>query len=178
MNAANNLTLVPIGPAVADHDRHAMNEPATKQDLYNMGVQIDSNFGKVISQFTIVDGEFVNLRTDMNAGFTNLRTDMGARFTKVDSQFTNLRTDMDAGFDRVDGQFTNLRTDMDGKFTNLRTDMDSQFIKFRAEMSEQFGKVYTMFGTAQVELNKTLFKFGSLFFTMMIAIMGIDRWWR
>ncbi len=131
MNAANNLTLVPIGPAVADHDRHAMNEPATKQDLYNMGVQIDSNFGKVISEFTIVDSQFVNLRTDMNAGFSN-----------------------------------------------LRTDMDSQFIKFRAEMSEQFSKVYTMFGTAQVELNKTLFKFGSLFLTMMIAIMGIDRWWR
>jgi hypothetical protein len=112
--------------------------PATKQDLYNMGVQIDSNFGKVISQFTIVDSEFVNLRTDMNAGF-----------------------------ERVDNQII-----------NLRTDMDAQFIKFRAEMSEQFSKVYAMFGTAQIELNKTLFKFGSLFLTMMIAIMGIDRWWR
>ena len=119
MNAANNLTLVPIGPAVADHDRHAMNEPATKQDLYNMGVQIDSNFGKVISQFTIVESEFVNLRTDM----------------------------------------------------------DSQFIKFRAEMSEQFSKVHTMFGTIQDELNKTLFKFGSLSFTMMFAVLSIDRWW-
>ena len=138
MNAANNLALMHIGPAVADHDRHAMNEPATKQDLYNMGVQIDSNFGKVISQFTIVDSEFVNLRTDMNAGF-----------------------------ERVDNQII-----------NLRTEMDAQFIKFRAEMSEQFSKVYAMFGTAQVELNKTLFKFGSLFLTMMIAIMGIDRWWR
>ena len=138
MNATNNLALMHIGPAVADHDRHAMNEPATKQDLYNMGVQIDSNFGKVISQFTIVDSEFVNLRTDMNAGF-----------------------------ERVDNQII-----------NLRTDMDAQFIKFRAEMSEQFSKVYAMFGTAQIELNKTLFKFGSLFLTMMIAIMGIDRWWR
>ena len=138
MNATNNLVLTNIGPAVADHDRHAMNEPATKQDLYNMGVQIDSNFGKVISQFTIVDSEFVNLRTDMNAGF-----------------------------ERVDNQII-----------NLRTDMDAQFIKFRAEMSEQFSKVYAMFGTAQIELNKTLFKFGSLFLTMMIAIMGIDRWWR
>ena len=138
MNAANNLALTHIGPAVADHDRHAMNEPATKQDLYNMGVQIDSNFGKVISQFTIVDSEFVNLRTDMNAGF-----------------------------ERVDNQII-----------NLRTEMDAQFIKFRAEMSEQFSKVYAMFGTAQIELNKTLFKFGSLFLTMMIAIMGIDRWWR
>ena len=138
MNATNNLALMHIGPAVADHERHAMNEPATKQDLYNMGVQIDSNFGKVISQFTIVDSEFVNLRTDMNAGF-----------------------------ERVDNQII-----------NLRTDMDAQFIKFRAEMSEQFSKVYTMFDTKQVELNKTLFKFGSLFFTMMIAIMSIDRWWR
>ena len=59
MNAANNLALMQIGPAVADHDSQAMNEPATKQDLYNMGVQIDSNFGKVISQFTIVDSQLV-----------------------------------------------------------------------------------------------------------------------
>jgi hypothetical protein len=102
MNAANNLALMQIGPAVADHDSQAMNEPATKQDLYNMGVQIDSNFGKVISQFTIVD-----------------------------SQFTNLRTDMNAGFDR-----------------------------------------------AQVALNKTFFKFGSLCFTMMFAVLSVERWWR
>ena len=138
MNAANNLALMQIGPAVADHHSQAMNEPATKQDLYNMGVQIDSNFGKVISQFTIVDSQLVILRTDMNAGFV-----------KVDNQITN-----------------------------LRTDMDSQFIKFRAEMSEQFSKVYTMFDTKQVELNKTLFKFGSLYFTMMFAVLSIERWWR
>ena len=145
MNAANNLALVHIGPAVADHDSQAMNELATKQDLYNMGVHIDSNFGKVISQFELVNKQF----------------------EIVDSQFTNLRTDMNAGFDRVDSQIS-----------NLRTDMDSQFIKFRAEMSEQFSKVYTMFDTKQVELNKTLFKFGSLYFTMMFAVLSIERWWR
>jgi hypothetical protein len=127
MNAANNLTLVPIGPAVADHDRHAMNEPATKQDLYNMGVQIDSNFGKVISQFELVD----------------------KHFEIVNSQFSNLRTDMNAGLDRVDSQISNLRTDMDAKFDK-----------------------------AQVALNKTFFKFGSLCFTMMFAVLSIDRWWR
>ena len=126
MNAANNLTLVPIGPAVADHDRHAMNEPATKQDLYNMGVQIDSNFGKVISQFELVD----------------------KHFEIVNSQFSNLRTDMNAGLDRVDSQISNLRTDMDAKFDK-----------------------------AQVALNKTFFKFGSLCFTMMFAVLSIDRWW-
>ena len=80
----------------------SLNEPATKQDLYNMGVQIDSNFGKVISQFTIVDSQFINLRTDMNAGFDK----------------------------------------------------------------------------AQVALNKTLFKFGSLYFTMMFAVLSVERWWR
>ena len=100
MNAANNLALMQIGPAVADHDSQAMNEPATKQDLYNMGVQIDSNFGKVISQFTIVD-----------------------------SQFTNLRTDMNAKFDKVEGQFVNLRTDMDSQYIKLRAEMSEQFSK-------------------------------------------------
>ena len=127
MNAANNLALMQIGPAVADHDSQAMNEPATKQDLYNMGVQIDSNFGKVISEFELVNKQF----------------------EIVESQFTNLRTDMNAGFDRVDGQFANLRTDMDAKFDK-----------------------------AQVALNKTFFKFGSLCFTMMFAVLSIDRWWR
>ena len=72
MNAANNLALTYIGPAVADHDRHAMNEPATKQDLYNMGVHIDSSFGKVISQFTIVDSQFTNLRAEISEQFSKV----------------------------------------------------------------------------------------------------------
>ena len=127
MNAANNLALVHIGPVVADHDSQAMNELVTKQDLYNMGVHIDSNFGKVISQFELVNKQF----------------------EIVDSQFTNLRTDMNAGFDRVDSQISNLRTDMDAKFDK-----------------------------AQVALNKTLLKFGSLYFTMMFAVLSIERWWR
>ena len=149
MNAANNLALAQRGTVVVNHDNKAMNEQATKQDLHNQGIQIDSEFGKVDSQLVI-------LRTDMNAGFdrvdgqfTNLRTDMDAKFTKVDSQITNLRTDTNAGFERVDSQFTNLRTDMDAKFDK-----------------------------AQVALNKTFFKFGSLCFTMMFAVLSIDRWWR
>ncbi len=72
MNAANNLALMQIGPAVADHDSQAMNEPATKQDLYNMGVQIDSNFGKVISQFVIVDSQFTTLRAEISEHFSKV----------------------------------------------------------------------------------------------------------
>ena len=174
MNATNNLALAQRGTVVVNHDNHAMNEQATKQDLHNQGIQIDSKFVKVDSQLVI-------LRNDMNAGFdrvdgqfTNLRTDMDAKFANVDNQITNLRTDTNAGFDKVYSRFEIV----DSQFANLRTDIDSQFIKFRAEMSEQFSKVYTMFDTKQVELNKTLFKFGSLYFTMMFAVLSIDRWWR
>ena len=156
MNATNNLALAQRGTVVVNHDNKAMNEPATKQDLHNQGIQIDSEFVKVDSQLVI-------LRTDMNAGFdrvdgqfTNLRTDMDAKFTKVDSQITNLRTDMDAGFDKVYSRFEIV----DSQFANLRTDIDAKLDK------------------AQVELNKTLFKFGSLYFTMMFAVLSIERWWR
>ena len=45
-----------------------------------MGVQIDSNFGKVISQFTIVDSQFDMFRADMNTGFDMFRADMNTGF--------------------------------------------------------------------------------------------------
>ena len=156
MNAANNLALAPRGTTVVNHDNKAMNEQATKQDLHNQGIQIDSEFVKVDSQLVI-------LRNDMNAGFdrvdgqfTNLRTDMDAKFANVDNQITNLRTDTNAGFDKVYSRFEIV----DSQFANLRTDMDAKFDK------------------AQVALNKTLFKFGSLYFTMMFAVLSIERWWR
>ena len=156
MNATNNLALAQRGTVVVNHDNHAMNEQATKQDLHNQGIQIDSEFVKVDSQLVI-------LRNDMNAGFdrvdgqfTNLRTDMDAKFANVDNQITNLRTDTNAGFDKVYSRFEIV----DSQFANLRTDMDAKFDK------------------AQVALNKTLFKFGSLYFTMMFAVLSIDRWWR
>ncbi len=60
-----------------------MNEPATKQDLYNMGVQIDSNFGKVISQFTIVDSQFDMFRADMDAGFEALHATAVRKLTQI-----------------------------------------------------------------------------------------------
>ncbi len=162
MNAANNLALAPRGATVVNHENHAMNEPATKQDLHNQGILIGSEFVKVDSRFDKVEGQFVNLRTDMNSGFTNLRTDMDARFGRVDSRFES----MNKQFEIVDIQFT-----------NLRTDIDSQLTKLRAEISDQFGKVFTMFGTMQVEQNKTLFKLGAFLITTMIAILGLDRWW-
>jgi hypothetical protein len=49
---------------------------------------------------------------------------------------------------------------MNAGFSNLRSDMDAKFDK------------------ANDALNKTLFKFGSLYFTMMFAVLSIERWWR
>jgi len=68
----------------------------------------------------------------------------------------NLRTDMNSGFDKVYSRFEIV----DSQFANLRTDMDAKFDK------------------AQVALNKTLLKFGSLYFTMMFAVLSVERWWR
>ena len=98
-----------------------------------------------------------------NPGFDNVisqfdmfRTDMNAGFDNVICQFDKLRTDMNAGFDKVYSRFEIV----DSQFANLRTDMDAKFDK------------------ANDALNKTFFKFGSLFFTMMFAVLSVDRWWR
>jgi hypothetical protein len=149
MNATNNLALAQRGTVVVNHDNKAMNEQATKQDLHNQGIQIDSEFVKVDSQLVI-------LRTDMNAGFD-----------RVDGQFTNLRTDMDAKFTKVDSQIT-----------NLRTDMDSQFVKLRAEISEQFSKVYVLIEKSKSETRALLSKSTAANTLLMVAILSIDRWWR
>ena len=76
LNASRNHTLTLIGPAVTDHDNALRSEVATKQDLYNVGVLIDSNFK--------------SLAGDIH----NLRTDMDAQFVRVDSQFVTVRSEM------------------------------------------------------------------------------------
>ena len=61
---------------MTDHDNALRSEVATKQDLYNVGVLIDSNFK--------------SLAGDIH----NLRTDMDAQFVRVDSQFVTVRSEM------------------------------------------------------------------------------------
>ena len=62
LNASRNHTLTLIGPAVTDHDNALMSEVATKQDLYNVGVLIDSNFKSL-------GGDIHSLRTEMESVF-------------------------------------------------------------------------------------------------------------
>ena len=61
---------------MTDHDNALRSEVTTKQDLYNVGVLIDSNFK--------------SLAGDIH----NLRTDMDAQFVRVDSQFVTVRSEM------------------------------------------------------------------------------------
>ena len=106
MNASRNHTLTLIGPAVTDHDNALMSEVATKQDLYNVGVLIDSNFKSLA-----------------------------------------------------------------GDIHNLRTDMDAEFVAVRSEMR-------SLFTTFQDEINKTTMRTGFATFLAVVALFGIDRWWR
>ena len=78
----------------------------------------------------------------------------------------NQEIQFNSNFDKVISQF-----DM------FRTNMDSQFKQTRAEMLDQFSKVFAMFDTMQVEMNKSLYKFGAFLITTMIAILSLDRWW-
>ena len=60
-----------------------MSEVVTKQDLYNVGVLIDSNFKSLA-------GDIHNLRTDMDAQF--VRVD--SQFARVASEFVAVRSEM------------------------------------------------------------------------------------
>ena len=89
MNASRNHTLTLIGPAVTDHDNALMSEVATKQDLYNVGVLIDSNFKSLA-------GDIHNLRTDMDAEFVAVRSEMRSLLTTFKDEIN--KTTMRTGF--------------------------------------------------------------------------------
>jgi len=89
LNASRNHTLTLIGPAVTDHDNALMSEVATKQDLYNVGVLIDSNFKSLA-------GDIHNLRTDMYAQFIAVRSEMRDMFVAFRDEIN--KTTMRTGF--------------------------------------------------------------------------------
>jgi len=89
LNASRNHTLTLIGSAVTDHDNALMSEVATKQELYNVGVLIDSNFKSLA-------GDIHNLRTDMDAEFVAVRSEMRSLFTTFQDEIN--KTTMRTGF--------------------------------------------------------------------------------
>jgi len=72
-------------------------EPATRGDLRNHAVRMDSRFNKLGSQ---MDAKFVAV----DAKFGKI----DARFDKVDARFDK----MDARLDKIEGRFDGLRSDM------------------------------------------------------------------
>ena len=111
MNASRNHTLTLIGPAVTDHDNALMSEVATKQDLYNVGVLIDSNFK--------------SLAGDIH----NLRTDMDAQFVRVAGEFVAVRSEMATGFATVASEFVAVRSEMRSLFTTFQDDINKRMMR-------------------------------------------------
>lgn len=96
---------------MTDHDNALMSEVATKQDLYNVGVLIDSNFK--------------SLAGDIH----NLRTDMDAQFVRVDSQFVAVRSEMATGFAAVASEFVAVRSEMRSLFTTFQDEINKTMMR-------------------------------------------------
>ena len=73
------------------------NEPATKGDLSDHAVRMDSRFGKIDVRFDKMD----------------------ARFDKMDARFDK----MDARLDKFDGRFDVLENKIDSRFTKQDSDL-------------------------------------------------------
>ena len=72
-------------------------DPATKGDLRNHAVRMDSRFGKIDVRFDKMD----------------------ARFDKMDARFDK----MDARLDKIDGRFDVLENKIDSRFTKQDSDL-------------------------------------------------------
>lgn len=65
-----------LGEFVNDQHDGRKDQPVTGADLYNLAVQLDSNFASLRS-------DIGNLRTDMNAEFKAVRSEMTSEFKAV-----------------------------------------------------------------------------------------------
>ena len=72
---------------MTEHDNALTSEVATKQDLYNVGVLIDSNFKSLA-------GDIHNLRTDMDAQFVRVASEFVAVRSEMRSLFTTFQDDI------------------------------------------------------------------------------------
>ena len=120
MNASRNHTLTLIGPAVTDHDNALMSEVATKQDLYNVGVLIDSNFKSL-------GGDIHSLRTDMDAQFVRVDSQFArvdSQFARVTSEFVAVRSEIATGFAAVASEFVTVRSEMRDMLVTFRDEIN------------------------------------------------------
>jgi len=84
-----------LGGFVNDQHDGRKDQPVTGAELYNLAVQLDSNFASLRS-------EIGNLRTEMNAEFSSLRSEMTSEFkavrSEMNAEFKAVRAEMAEGF--------------------------------------------------------------------------------
>jgi hypothetical protein len=95
-----------------------MSEVATKQDLYNVGVLIDSNFKSLA-------GDIHNLRTDMDAQFVRI----DSQFARVASEFVAVRSEMATGFAEVTSEFVAVRSEMRSLLTTFKDEINTTMMR-------------------------------------------------
>ncbi|MHB1130648.1 MAG: hypothetical protein ACYC06_11535 [Ilumatobacteraceae bacterium] len=98
-----------LGEFVNDQHDGRKDQPVTGADLYNLAVQLDSNFASLRS-------DIGNSRTDMNAEFKSIRAEMTSEFKSVraemTSEFKSVRAEMKEGFAMVNLRFAELNKDI------------------------------------------------------------------
>jgi flagellar capping protein FliD len=123
-------------------------EPATKGDLRNHAIRMDSRFGKIDLRFDKMDTRFDK---------------MDARLDKMDARLDK----MDARFDKMDGRFDVLENKIDGRFHILENKIDSRFTKQDADLKEYVNKMGWKF--AGLTISTTL--------VSMIGILSVLAAW-
>ncbi len=142
-----------LGGFVNEQHDGRKDQPVTGADLYNVAVQLDSNFASLSS-------DIGNLRTDMNAEFKAVRTEMTSEFKSVRSEMTS--------------ESKAVR----GEIGSLRTEMYAEFKAVRAEMKEGFALVNLRFAELSKEISRANWRVAGSVVVAMIALLGIDRFWQ
>ena len=87
-----------LGGFVNEQHDGRRDQPVTGADLYNVAVQLDSNFASLRS-------ESVNLRTEMTSEFKSVRSEMASEFkavrSEMASEFKAVRAEMKEGFSEL-----------------------------------------------------------------------------
>ncbi len=171
MNAVNTVSEIHhLGEYVTEQNEGRRDQPINGNDLYNFAVQTDANFmtvrsdirnmGTVMnSEFKLVDNEFKLVRMEIASGFAAV----DARFVAVDARFVAV----DARFNGVDNEFKLVRMEMASGFAAV----DAEFKTVRAEVKEGFARL-------RIEIQRSNWRVSASTIVAMIALFGIDRFWR
>jgi len=155
-----------LGEYVTDQNEGRKDQPITGNDLYNFAVQTDANFmtvrGDIRNMGTVMNGEFKGVEArfkGVEARFNGVE----ARFNGVDNEFKLVRMEIASGFVAVDARFDSVNARFKG--------VDAEFKAVRAEMKEGFARL-------RIEIQRSNWRVSASTIVAMIALFGIDRFWR